>query len=42
MTISRLTKVPLRCLWSHEARDFTGWLGENHDLLGENLGLELT
>ena len=42
MTISRLTKVPLRYLWPHEAYDFTTWLGENLDLLGETLGMELS
>ena len=39
MHISRLTRVPLRELWAHEARDFTTWLSENLDLLGETVGI---
>lgn len=39
MHIARLTRVPLRELWAHEARDFTTWLAENLDLLGEMLGI---
>lgn len=42
MTISRLTKVPLRELWKHEAHGFTHWLAENLDYLNEALGLDLT
>lgn len=41
MNIGRLTRVDLRELWRHEARDFTAWLSENLDLLGETLGLQL-
>jgi hypothetical protein len=37
MHIARLERLPLRDLWSHEARDFTAWLAENLDLLGETL-----
>jgi len=40
--IGRLQPVALRELWHHEARDFTTWLAENLDLLGEALGLELS
>ncbi len=40
--IGRLQPVPLRELWRHEARDFTTWLADNLDLLGEKLGLELS
>jgi hypothetical protein len=29
--IARLTPVPLRELWKHEASDFTRWLAENLD-----------
>jgi hypothetical protein len=42
MQISRLEKVPLRQLWAHEARDFTSWLAQNLDLLGEKLNIGLT
>jgi hypothetical protein len=42
MAISRLTSVPLRELWSHEAYEFTTWLGENLNLLGETLGMDLS
>jgi len=40
--IGRLTRVDLRELWPHEGRDFTTWLSENLDLLGETLGLQLS
>lgn len=39
MHIARLQRLPLRDLWSHEARDFTAWLAENLDLLGETLAI---
>ena len=42
MAISRLTRVPLRELWKHEAHGFTRWLSENLDYLNEALKLELT
>jgi hypothetical protein len=42
MAISRLTKVPLRELWKHEAHGFTFWLAENLDYLNEALDLELS
>jgi hypothetical protein len=42
MPISRLTKVPLRELWKHEAHSFTYWLAENLDYLNEALDLELS
>lgn len=38
---SRLTKIPLRDTWVHEAHDFTPWLEENIDRLGDALGLTL-
>ncbi|MBI5081535.1 MAG: DUF4268 domain-containing protein [Chloroflexi bacterium] len=42
MNISRLTKIPLRELWKHEARGFTHWLAENLDYLNEALDIELS
>lgn len=39
MHIARLKRVALRELWAHEARDFTTWLSENLDLLGETLSI---
>jgi len=41
-TISRLRPVPLRELWKHEARDFSAWLAENLDYLGEVTGMSLS
>ena len=42
MPIGRLEKVSLREIWPNEARDFTTWLAENLDFLGEALGLSLS
>lgn len=42
MAISRLTKLPLRELWKHEAHGFTHWLADNLDYLSGALGLSLT
>jgi len=41
MEISRLTKLPLRTIWKHEALDFTQWLAlpENLELLADTLGI---
>lgn len=36
-----LRRVELRELWPHEALDFTAWLAQNLELLGEVLGLDL-
>ena len=41
-TVSRLTPVPLRDLWRHEALDFTAWLADNLDFVAEAIGLQLT
>lgn len=39
--IERLTRVPLREVWPHEAYDFTTWLQTNIEILDEALGLTL-
>lgn len=36
-----LRRIPLREMWQHEANDFTPWLAENIEALGEALGLDL-
>lgn len=41
MKIGTLKKVELRKIWSREDTDFTNWLNENLDLLGETIGLDL-
>lgn len=37
----RLTDLPLREAWKHEAHEFTPWLAENIDHLSEAIGLPL-
>ena len=43
MKLSRFVKVPLREIWKHEARDFTGWLvkDEGLELLSEAIEITL-
>jgi hypothetical protein len=40
--IGRLEIADLRAAWPHEALNFTPWLFENLDVLGEAIGLRLT
>jgi hypothetical protein len=40
--IGKLEPVPLREIWPDEVSDFTAWLSENLDVLGEALGISLT
>lgn len=40
--ISKITRVPLREVWKHEATDFTTWLEVNIDVLNEALDLNLS
>ena len=39
--IARLENIELREVWPNEARDFTPWLAQNLDLLGEALGIDI-
>ena len=41
MQLGELERMDLRSVWKHEASDFTPWLAENIDRLGNSLGLEL-
>jgi len=38
----KLTRIPLREVWSHEERDFSRWLAKNLDYLEECTGLSLS
>ena len=38
---SELKKIPLREIWPHEASNFTPWLAENIQMLGDALGMYL-
>ena len=40
--IGRITRVPLRDVWKHEAKDFTKWLQDIIDVLNEMLDFEVT
>ncbi len=39
--LARIERVDLRDGWEHEARDFTPWLAQNIEELGDALGLDL-
>ncbi|MGN9779782.1 hypothetical protein ACTMTF_00045 [Nonomuraea sp. ZG12] len=39
--LGRLESVPLRSIWPNEAKDFTPWLADNLDVLGQAVGLAL-
>ena len=41
MNLGNIQQVSLREVWPNEARDFTPWLAENIDKLGNALGLDL-
>ena len=41
MSIGKLTRVPLREVWKHEAADFTTWLEENPEVMNEVLDFNL-
>ena len=36
-----LKRLDLRDVWAHESADFTPWLADNIDQLGEALGMDL-
>jgi hypothetical protein len=40
--IGKLERVDLRDVWKHEAQDFTVWLQENIDVLGDVIGMKLS
>jgi len=39
--LGELKRVPLRKIWKNEAYDFTPWLAENIEIIGEATGLDL-
>lgn len=41
MKLGELKLVPVRRLWTNEARDFTPWLAQNIQMLNNAIGLEL-
>ena len=41
LKFSELKRIPLREKWTHEASEFTPWLAENIQMLGDALGMDL-
>lgn len=41
MMFDKIQKVDPRSIWKHEAHDFTPWLADNINELGESIGIEL-
>ena len=42
VTLATLKEITdLRKVWSHEALNFTPWVAENIELLGDAIGLEI-
>ena len=39
--LGKIEQVDMRLIWPHEAHDFTPWLANRLDLLGDPLGMEL-
>ncbi len=42
MEIDKLEKVQLRDLWKRGERDFTSWLANNLQMLGDELGIKIS
>jgi len=42
INVGKIKRVPLREVWKDEAKDFTSWLFENLEILGEELDIDLT
>lgn len=42
MEIGTIEKVEIRDMWKNEAHNFTPWLAENLDILGEKVGMNLS
>ena len=41
MMFDKIQKVDPRSIWKHEAHDFTTWIADNINELGESIGMEL-